>query len=1596
AGTPISFLQNPSPTAEEGGSTCDNNWDLVAFPTVGTGTWTANPAVGVTFGGINDASTTVTTTNEGDYTFTWTEDNNGCIGSASVAVTFSGGITVDAGSDDDICSDQYDLEGDNGGVAGTWTAEPSAGVTFTNDTDPTTRVEVADAGIYTFTWTAGNGDECTASDAVEITFYDSIGAVNRDHICTDNEFVVTFEITGGDGNYLVNGSTDGLVGNVYTSEPFTSGTEYNFTITDGSPCFTFVLIDDFFCNCTTNAGILPLETIESCGFDATVSVTTANPTLDSNDILVYVLHDGTSPLNILMSNTDGQFAFDDAILDYETTYFITALAGNDDNGDGLPDSEHACYETSNDTPIVFYGQPTATVTDDCGLTQSLTALLQTDVGTTPWNSTGNWTFSTTGTGSVSFDDDTNPTTDFTATEAGDYTFTWTGLGGCLADVSTTLIEPLSASWTAECSADLLTYTITLTIEGGTTPYIVNDTPIAGTVHTETFNAEDGFSFDIDDNGICEAINILGTWDCNCPSPDSPSPIAAEVTYCEGETVPNLEVTDNGVDSYFWYNDPGDAIPIFEGAAFTPPSGTATYWVQAVSAAGCVSNFVSIDLVENPMPNNPVGNDETYCEGDALPNLMVNDNGISAYLWYADTTVVSIFTGAIFSPSMAGSYWVQAVSIEGCASGFTEIALIQNSNPDNPVGENQVYCAGEAIPALTVTDNGTDSYFWYADTTATFIENGASFTPSMAGTYWVQAVSGDGCVSDFVELELIENETPPAPIVEDVTVCEGVLLTTPIEATTAGGTLNWSADTGAFGMGTFDGSGFVIGTHIITLFEESAEGCEGSSSNFVLTVEDCNQACPSITSEPTTSFENCGQAERTLQITLDDPDNTLERIEWILDGTVVATDVTSIDVSEDPTGCDPTVLIYTANIYCSNAPNTPILAGTFDLTFYPLADATITVLNGGCTVQAVPTCPNFSIVGDDTISTTTDGDNSTVVFTVQNDDTTLGDNCMATVNASFNCVITDCPTIGSIDAGTSICVGDDISLSATVNDPNGKLDRVEWLDESGAVISNDLDFSPTETVTGCDAQVFNYTFQIYCDDDPNTPVASNTSTWTVYPVPENIVEVGGCSVEVTDVDCGGTLEIVYSNDGGTTWLPSPNNPPVNGEIWMWEASVVGAPDGCHLSGEVIALCDCTPPQTPIAVSSQLIEICEGEVIPTFEVMLVDGDFAAWYDVATGGEAIAQGVTFTPVEAGIYYAEIGNNDDDCVSERVAFELVINPLEDASFAYENSLFCLGEISIPVPNLVITPGGTFSATNGLVIDPITGAFDLSTILSPNTFTITYTTTGTCSSTQSIDIEVSNNELVLDAGENIEVCEGETISLNATLQGTANLQWTLNGAVVDFTDPLSLISDFIAPDTGEFMLYLTAANACGENVQDSVQVNITPSVFVDIEGSTNITEGESTVLEAISDDTTDFIWFSNAGTSTLSCTDCPNPTANPVVNTTYFVTSSDLCSDTASITIQVRDVQTLEITVVNAFSPNGDGFNDEFLVDADGDLVEFNIMIFNRWGAKVFESNSINSRWNGIYNDEIQPIGVYAYVITYQFEGERTKTEAGNVTIIR
>ncbi len=104
-----------------------------------------------------------------------------------------------------------------------------------------------------------------------------------------------------------------------------------------------------------------------------------------------------------------------------------------------------------------------------------------------------------------------------------------------------------------------------------------------------------------------------------------------------------------------------------------------------------------------------------------------------------------------------------------------------------------------------------------------------------------------------------------------------------------------------------------------------------------------------------------------------------------------------------------------------------------------------------------------------------------------------------------------------------------------------------------------------------------------------------------------------------------------------------------------------------------------------------------------------------------------------------------------------------------------------------------------------------------------------------------------------------------------------------------------------------------------------------------------------------------------------------------------------------VPDVQ-LNVFVPKAFTPNGDGLNDYFgltLVDTLNTFIEeYHLVIFNRWGEKVFETADLNRKWDGTFRGKPAPAGVYVYAIRARGRNDRRCivrfTRQGDVTLVR
>jgi len=106
-------------------------------------------------------------------------------------------------------------------------------------------------------------------------------------------------------------------------------------------------------------------------------------------------------------------------------------------------------------------------------------------------------------------------------------------------------------------------------------------------------------------------------------------------------------------------------------------------------------------------------------------------------------------------------------------------------------------------------------------------------------------------------------------------------------------------------------------------------------------------------------------------------------------------------------------------------------------------------------------------------------------------------------------------------------------------------------------------------------------------------------------------------------------------------------------------------------------------------------------------------------------------------------------------------------------------------------------------------------------------------------------------------------------------------------------------------------------------------------------------------------------------------------------------CVDSAAISFS--DIQPCcNFSYPNAFTPNNDGGNDGFKIVTWGNMREFSLSIYNRWGQRVFWTSDPDKRWDGTFQGTLCEIGVYFYIMNAECLTGRKETHKGDVLLIR
>lgn len=182
----------------------------------------------------------------------------------------------------------------------------------------------------------------------------------------------------------------------------------------------------------------------------------------------------------------------------------------------------------------------------------------------------------------------------------------------------------------------------------------------------------------------------------------------------------------------------------------------------------------------------------------------------------------------------------------------------------------------------------------------------------------------------------------------------------------------------------------------------------------------------------------------------------------------------------------------------------------------------------------------------------------------------------------------------------------------------------------------------------------------------------------------------------------------------------------------------------------------------------------------------------------------------------------------------------------------------------------------------------------------------------------------------------------------------------------------------------------CPDTLQTTVNVWDLPNVRIN-NMDTTISFGQSVQLYVLG--ASNYVWTPSGS---LSDPNSPAPLASPAQTTNYIVTGADSNGCTSRDTVTVAIDFHKNLLVPTAFTPNGDGLNDEFkIVNASFQrLMEFRV--FNRWGQEVFSTTNINKGWDGTWKGVPQEMAAYQYIIRVAIPDGNTEMYKGDVTLIR
>ena len=245
-------------------------------------------------------------------------------------------------------------------------------------------------------------------------------------------------------------------------------------------------------------------------------------------------------------------------------------------------------------------------------------------------------------------------------------------------------------------------------------------------------------------------------------------------------------------------------------------------------------------------------------------------------------------------------------------------------------------------------------------------------------------------------------------------------------------------------------------------------------------------------------------------------------------------------------------------------------------------------------------------------------------------------------------------------------------------------------------------------------------------------------------------------------------------------------------------------------------------------------------------------------------------------------------------------------------------------------------------------------------------------------------------------ICYSDSLYLNGlALNGTPS--WTHNGTGVISNS--SIVNPYYKPsiqDAGKTITLnfivsdLTCITVLTDTAKYVLNIYALPTQSVNVGNDTTISLGSSVQLNAKGSSIVTWNWKPSIS---LDDQYIANPIASPLDTTTYTVIATHFNGCTSRDTIVVNVIKDHQLVISNMMSPNDDGKNDTWGIGNIENYPGTEVIVVNREGEIIFESQDYKNEWDGKCKGKLLPDATYYYIVKFV---DSDKIYKGAITLLQ